>query len=830
MAKEGMPFHNLDVSLDIEWEGSGRYKVVNESFRGIDIYAYFFPEDVNLATTYIEYTKKYLELYEKLIGRYPYKRFSIVEGFLPEGYSIPTLTLLGQDVARLPFIVETSLGHEILHQWFGNLVYIDYEKGNWAEGITTYLSDHLYEEQKGKGWEYRKKILIDYKSYVAPEKETPLKDFLRRTDFASRAIGYGKGAMLFHMLKNLVGEERFYGSLKTLIADKKFQKASWDDIQRAFEKTSGQDLNWFFRQWVDEKGIPVLEIKNQKVKGKGVQSAITFDIVQRGRPFILDVPVTIKTDTDIIKKVLKVNKEKEGFEIPSPGEPYEIIIDEDYDILRSLSSGEFPPVIARLLGDEKRIIVLPQKDREMYADMIELFKKEGFGVKEETEVKDEDIKMSSLLILGSKSPVLRRTFGKMEQPSSGFIFMVRKNPLNPSKVIALAHGDSEKEINAAAKKIFHYGKYSLVAFKEGENIEKKIEESERGLRMPLKEPVVGIEVAKVLNVDEIIKRVSDKKIIYIGEFHDRYEHHMVQLEIIKALYKKNPRIAIGMEMFQRPYQKAVDDYIAGGIDEREFLKSSEYFKRWGFDYNLYRDIMEFAKEEKIPVAALNLKKEIVEKVSDSGIESLTEEERGEIPEEIDLTDEGYKNRLREVFEKHKDSEKKNFDFFYQAQVLWDETMAEMIDNFLKKNPDYQMVILAGGGHISFGSGIPKRAFRRNGFDYSIILNEESIERGIADFVLFTKLETPPSSPKLMVILDEEDGRVRIKDFPPDSVSEKAGLKKNDIILSLDGFNIEAIDDIKIFLLDKKQGDTIKVRVLRKRFLLGEKEMEFDVTI
>ncbi|MEW6674409.1 MAG: M1 family aminopeptidase [Nitrospirota bacterium] len=155
----------------------GRYKVVNERFRDIDIYAYFFPEEATLASTYIEYTKKYLELYEGLIGRYPYRRFSIVEGILPEGYSMPTFTLLGQDVVSLPFIVETSLGHEILHQWFGNLVYIDYKNGNWAEGITTYLSDHLYEEQKGKGWEYRKKILIDYKSYVAPEKETPLKDF-----------------------------------------------------------------------------------------------------------------------------------------------------------------------------------------------------------------------------------------------------------------------------------------------------------------------------------------------------------------------------------------------------------------------------------------------------------------------------------------------------------------------------------------------------------------------------------------------------------------------------------------------------------------------------
>ena len=143
-----------------------RYKIIKDSFNDIEILAYFFHEDIELAKKYIEYTKKYLKLYEGIIGKYPYKRFSVVENFLPTGYSMPTYTLLGQDVVRLPFIVETSLGHEILHQWFGNLVYIDYEKGNWAEGITTYLADHLYEEQKGKGWEYRKQALIDYASYV----------------------------------------------------------------------------------------------------------------------------------------------------------------------------------------------------------------------------------------------------------------------------------------------------------------------------------------------------------------------------------------------------------------------------------------------------------------------------------------------------------------------------------------------------------------------------------------------------------------------------------------------------------------------------------------
>ena len=193
-----------------------RYKIVKDHFNGVEIFAYFFAEDIDLVKTYIEHTKKYLKLYENLISKFPYKRFSIVENFLPTGYSMPTYTLLGQEIVRLPFIPETSLGHEILHQWFGNLVYIDYGRGNWAEGLTTFLADHLYEEEKGRDSEYRKGTLIDYQSYVNNKNEFPLKDFETRMDYASKAIGYGKALMVFQMLKKLVGEECFYESIRYL--------------------------------------------------------------------------------------------------------------------------------------------------------------------------------------------------------------------------------------------------------------------------------------------------------------------------------------------------------------------------------------------------------------------------------------------------------------------------------------------------------------------------------------------------------------------------------------------------------------------------------------
>jgi len=129
---------------------AGKYKVEKERHGEIDVYSYFFCGRQRAFEDVQGIYQKYLDMYEKYIGKYPFKRFSVVENFWPTGYSLPTFTLLGKDIVKLPFIVETSLGHEILHQWFGNLVYTDDKSGNWSEGLTTYLADHMFEDMKDK--------------------------------------------------------------------------------------------------------------------------------------------------------------------------------------------------------------------------------------------------------------------------------------------------------------------------------------------------------------------------------------------------------------------------------------------------------------------------------------------------------------------------------------------------------------------------------------------------------------------------------------------------------------------------------------------------------
>ncbi|MBI5205888.1 MAG: ChaN family lipoprotein [Nitrospirae bacterium] len=806
---------------------AGNYKEKKHSANGIDIYAYFFEEDAALADKYVEYARKYLKFYDGLLTPYPYKRFSVVENIFSTGYSMPGYTLLGKDVIRLPFIPETSLGHEIAHQWFGNYVYADFQKGNWLEAITTYLSDHLYEEQKGKGWEYRKNILVNFQGYVTSDKDFPLKDFSSRTDFATMAIGYGKGAMLFHMLKGLTGEEIFYKSLRKLINENKFKIASWTDIQKAFEQESGKDLDWFFTQWLNRKGVPSLKINDPRERVLKGEPLVSFELLQEGSEYKFTLPIKITAEKSEVKELMQVEKGKQYFSLPTNENPEHLIVDENYDIMRKLSYDEFPPVIARLAGDESRIIVYREKEKDKYSTLIETLKEEGFSVKEEKELKDEDIKKSSLLALGFESQVLKRLFGKIDKPDSGFVLIVRNNPLNTSKVVAYASGDSKEEVDPVVNKILHYGKYSVIRFEKGRNVEKDITETNRGVKFSLSKQVQGIEPKKTLNLQRIIDNVSDKPIIFVGERHSYYEDHKVELAVIKGLFKKGKKFAIGMEMFQRPFQKAIDDYISGAINEKDFLKKTEYFKRWNIDFNLYREIIEFAKAKGIPIIALNLKAELMKKTEQSGLDGLSEEERKEVPQDMDMSDDSYRQRLKEIFETHPSGS--SFDYFYQSQILWDETMAHSIAEFMKERPDYQMVVLAGGQHIMYESGIPQRVNRLTGKKYATLVTGD-IDNNIGDYVLFPDSLKPPFSAKLGIVLKKDEDGVFIDDFSKDSAALKSGIKKGDIILSVDDWKVETVEDVRIALFDKNPGDSVKVKIVRKRFLLKDKELEFEIAL
>ncbi|NOZ04319.1 MAG: M1 family metallopeptidase, partial [FCB group bacterium] len=150
---------------------------------GIEVACYFFADDTALFDTYLPAAANYLRMYSDLIGPYPYQHFTIVENFFPTGYGMPAWTLLGREILRLPFIVYTSLGHEVLHNWWGNSVYVDYQRGNWCEAATVYGADYRYKllRSKDAARNYRKDILKQYASYITENNDFPIRQFTARS-------------------------------------------------------------------------------------------------------------------------------------------------------------------------------------------------------------------------------------------------------------------------------------------------------------------------------------------------------------------------------------------------------------------------------------------------------------------------------------------------------------------------------------------------------------------------------------------------------------------------------------------------------------------------
>jgi len=116
----------------------------------------------------------------------------------------------------------------------------------------------------------------------------------------------------------------------------------------------------------------------------------------------------------------------------------------------------------------------------------------------------------------------------------------------------------------------------------------------------------ALDLSTTFTLDQLAARVASDRVVFIGETHNRYDHHLNQLELIKRLHQADPQLVIGVEYFQQPFQQPVDDYIAGRIDETEFLRATEYFQRWGYDYRLYAPIFRYAREQRITVRALNV--------------------------------------------------------------------------------------------------------------------------------------------------------------------------------------------------------------------------------
>ena len=343
-----------------------------------------------------------------------------------------------------------------------------------------------------------------------------------------------------------------------------------------------------------------------------------------------------------------------------------------------------------------------------------------------------------------------------------------------------------------------------------------------------------VDLSALAGMDTLITKLAQKRVVFVGESHDRYEDHLNQLTIIAGLHVHDKDLAIGMEFFQQPFQGHLDAYIAGEITELEMLRRTDYFERWRFDYKLYRPILRFAREHGIPLIALNLEREITSKVGDGGIESLSEEERSRIPAEMDRDDDAYRARLKSAFSHHPDAKERSFENFLSVQLLWDEGMAERAARYLVEHPEKSMVILAGSGHLEYGQGIPNRLSRRVPAESAILLSglHRELDPEAADYLLFPRRVELPGSGLLGVFLDtESEGEgIGVNGFSPDSGAEAAGLEKDDRIVKVGEEPIRSYSDIRIALMDSRPGQKVALEVRRARLVGEDQRLTFEVEL
>lgn len=469
----------------------GPLVIAEDNAGAIEILVYLHEQDDQITKKYLDATAQYLEMYRQLLGPYPYTKFALVENFWETGYGMPSFTLLGEQVIRFPFILHSSYPHEILHNWWGNSVFVDYESGNWCEGLTAYMADHLIQEQRGAAVKYRRSALQKYRNYVRDGLDFPLSQFRSRHSAATEAVGYGKALMMFHMLRMQVGDDAFRSSMANFYRKNRGKRASFSDIKDAFNSVTEEDHSEFFDQWVNRVGAPSLVLNDITVKEDGDNFVVngSIDQVQDIEPFILDVLIQIQTQEGRETTVVLTSQRKQSFEISVASQPLSITADPSFDLFRQLDPRETPPSIGQIFGDSKVLAVLPSEATE---NEIKGYRKLMQGWK--TDVHDIEITTESMIdslpndravwLLGINNKFANQlasadtnvTINNSSLVISGDEFqtedhcsvIIWRNPNNMNKAIGWITVNPADAFAGMARKLPHYGKYSYLAFQGSE--------------------------------------------------------------------------------------------------------------------------------------------------------------------------------------------------------------------------------------------------------------------------------------------------------------------------------------------------------------------------
>ncbi|NOT22548.1 MAG: hypothetical protein HOP22_07460 [Nitrospiraceae bacterium] len=472
----------------------------------IQLSTYLFPEDAHLAEEYLDATARYLDAYIPLLGPYPFEKFAVVENFFASGLGMPSFTLLGSGIIKRHYVQPYALGHEIVHSWIGNDVFNRADRGNWVEGLTTYVANYYWHELTGdhaQAREQRRLMVQGYNLHVPPERDYPIAQFTQKEDEHDNAIGYQKGAMLFHLLRQEVGEETFWRALMSLVRQYHGRYAEWRDLERVFASESRQDLRWFFAQWVEQDGAPVLSLPEAVVRpvtGKPAQGfQLETTIVQSSRSFRFPLQLLIRMDGGNEHRLtLPMRSLVERVSVTLPARPITIDLDPEFMAFRRVSRQSLAPVLNHYVTDRRRSVLTaftdepgrPSPFRDVVARIQSQEQQKPIGERTAmVPVAESGLlpQEGSVLVLGgpeSRSAIQsiladhcgeRATLNDRgatllgtEHEGPGLALLVSCHRVDrPGSVVTVLYAATPQAVAKVARLLFYYGWNSFVLFKDG---------------------------------------------------------------------------------------------------------------------------------------------------------------------------------------------------------------------------------------------------------------------------------------------------------------------------------------------------------------------------
>jgi hypothetical protein len=412
----------------------------------------------------------------------------LVDNFFATGFGMPGYTLLSGKLLQMPWVVLSpgSLAHEFVHNWWGNSVYVKPNSGNWCEALTTFSSNYYHNVLTGKDAEaldWRKKALISIENLPA-EANYPLEEFKYQEDTDDAVIGYSKGGFLFYELYKTMGEEHFWGAIKSFAEKYTGKRATWFSMIMtftAYAKKNQLDVpsSKIFNQWLKTKDVPSVSFESVDYSGKTLKVQLKQDL--RGYSLI---PVKITTDSTSIWKNIKLDGVVADTSFDVEGIVRQVELDPDYQVLRRLNYWEMPYTFNSAMNSNP-IIILPSKKSAQYSiaeEFVKMFTESGYkaDAKSCDDIKNEDWENRSFMVIGDdksntfhtqlvgkfpagidyKTNILTGN-GKEIKNDDNILLMNFGHP-NDKEKYATIIGYNEIESAEQFRRLFHYSSYSMV--------------------------------------------------------------------------------------------------------------------------------------------------------------------------------------------------------------------------------------------------------------------------------------------------------------------------------------------------------------------------------